>query len=172
MYLSVGPSSFSSTRSKIRFSILVENKEINSISLPANSSEIIFSFYFLKSRFIITLFQWGGAWPTLWAPLIVRDQSHVSGLQRDQWGLLLLHKTCCAHDTLQRWRGWKITGDECCLRRQRYCSIFSPCSSLLHPRFIMLCRVQFQLQPDGCHEAINTLRFSFLRVFSPTLSLL
>ena len=89
----------------------------------------------------------------------------VRSEERDQWGQLLQNKTRPVHDPPQRWRGWEIIGDECCLRHQLCCTIFSPWPSIIVPRFIMCCHVQFWSRPDDCHKAVNTLRFYFFVCF-------
>lgn len=89
----------------------------------------------------------------------------VRSEERDQWGQLLQNKTRPVHDPPQRWRGWEIIGDECCLRHQLWCTIFSPWPSIIVPRFIMCCHVQFWSRPDDCHKAVNTLRFYFFVCF-------
>ena len=49
VYLSLGYSSFSATRLKIRFSIVVAEKEVKAIALLANSSEFFFFHLIFKN---------------------------------------------------------------------------------------------------------------------------
>lgn len=143
VYLSVGRFSFSATGLRSRFPNVVGGKEVSSISLPANFSEISLSISFFKIHIHSNpvSMRRGLAGPVITFNYWV-SVACVKSAERDQWGLLLQNETRCAHDPLQKLRGWQITGDGSCLRCQCCCTMFSPCSPL-QPWFIMLCHVQF-----------------------------
>lgn len=139
---------WAATGPQVRFSIAIDRKEVISLSsCQFFIRQFFFPFLFLRIHVEPCLFSMNFNY---WVSF-----AYAKNTERDQWGLLLQKIILSADDMFwRRQSSWASIGDECSLKWQPNCAIFSPCSSPSVPVLIML-SCPIRLQTDECHKVVH-----------------